>query len=200
MPPPQVGGPAAPPPAADGQQRLGSPPPAAAASVQSESAAEQEADEDDDSKETCGFCRFMKGGGCRSAFIVSAKLRRRHRALAAPTPRHPAHLERPMCGSHRLQAWSECVDHEREAGSDFTEECREKVGAHVAARPFPAAVTLGSLLLQTLALRECMLRHADYYRPLLEEEEEMMSEQAGAPEEHPPSAGRQPASSAELDE
>lgn len=25
------------------------------------------------------------------------------------------------------QAWSKCVDRERDAGSDFTEECREKV-------------------------------------------------------------------------
>lgn len=26
-----------------------------------------------------------------------------------------------------LQSWSKCVDKEREAGGDFTEECREKV-------------------------------------------------------------------------
>lgn len=26
---------------------------------------------DDDEQETCGFCRFMKAGGCRQAFIVS---------------------------------------------------------------------------------------------------------------------------------
>ncbi len=25
---------------------------------------------DDDEQETCGFCRFMKAGGCRQAFIV----------------------------------------------------------------------------------------------------------------------------------
>ena len=31
--------------------------------------------------------------------------------------------------------------------------------------------------MQTLALRECMLKHADYYRPMLEEEEEMLKEQ-----------------------
>ncbi|KAL4445830.1 hypothetical protein ABPG77_009029 [Micractinium sp. CCAP 211/92] len=78
-------------------------------------------EDDDDENETCGFCRFMKGGGCRSAFI----------------------------------SWSKCVDKEREAGGDFTEECREK----------------------TLALRECMLQHADYYRPMLEEEEEAMREE-----------------------
>ena len=28
-------------------------------------------DEDDDENETCGFCKFMKSGGCRQAFIVS---------------------------------------------------------------------------------------------------------------------------------
>lgn len=27
-----------------------------------------------------------------------------------------------------FQSWSKCVDKEREAGGDFTEECREKVG------------------------------------------------------------------------
>lgn len=30
------------------------------------------------------------------------------------------------------QAWSKCVDRERDAGSDFTEECREKVGGWLA--------------------------------------------------------------------
>ena len=30
-----------------------------------------EDDDEDDSKETCGFCKFMKGGGCRKEFIVS---------------------------------------------------------------------------------------------------------------------------------
>lgn len=29
--------------------------------------------EDDDENETCGFCIFMKGGGCRKEFIVSLK-------------------------------------------------------------------------------------------------------------------------------
>ncbi|PRW59327.1 GCK domain-containing [Chlorella sorokiniana] len=56
---------------------------------------------------------------------------------------------------HAFIDWSKCVDRERDAGSDFTEECREK----------------------TLALRECMLKHEDYYRPMLEEEEEMLREQ-----------------------
>ncbi|KAI3438161.1 hypothetical protein D9Q98_000598 [Chlorella vulgaris] len=51
--------------------------------------------------------------------------------------------------------WSKCVDHERDAGTDFTEECREK----------------------TMALRRCMMQYEEYYKPLLEEEEEMMAEQ-----------------------
>lgn len=34
-------------------------------------AVEGEEDDDDDENETCGFCRFMKGGGCRTAFTVS---------------------------------------------------------------------------------------------------------------------------------
>jgi mitochondrial intermembrane space import and assembly protein 40 len=78
---------------------------------------EEVKEEDDDEDETCGFCKFMKAGGCRQTFID----------------------------------WSNCVDKERDAGSDFTEECRDK----------------------TLALRECMLAHAEYYAPMLEEEEEM---------------------------
>ena len=28
-------------------------------------------DDDDDDEETCGFCKYMKGGGCRDAFVVS---------------------------------------------------------------------------------------------------------------------------------
>lgn len=34
-------------------------------------AAEDVEDDEDDANETCGFCRFMKGGGCRTAFVVS---------------------------------------------------------------------------------------------------------------------------------
>jgi mitochondrial intermembrane space import and assembly protein 40 len=75
----------------------------------------------DDDDETCGFCKFMKGGGCREAF----------------------------------NNWSKCVDREKDTGSDYTEECRDT----------------------TLALRECMLAHKDYYAPLLEEEEAMLREQ-----------------------
>ena len=33
-------------------------------------AAEPKAEEAEDADETCGFCRFMKGGGCREAFTV----------------------------------------------------------------------------------------------------------------------------------
>lgn len=50
-------------------------------------------EDDDEENETCGFCKFMKGGGCRDAFV----------------------------------AWSGCVDRERDAGGDFTEECKEAV-------------------------------------------------------------------------
>lgn len=32
---------------------------------------EEEQLEDDDENETCGFCIFMKGGGCKKEFIVS---------------------------------------------------------------------------------------------------------------------------------
>ena len=78
--------------------------------------------EDNEEEETCGFCIFMKGGGCKETF----------------------------------EAWSKCVDGERGKGdSDFTETCREA----------------------TLALRECMLAHKDYYQPLLDEEEREMEAQ-----------------------
>ena len=76
---------------------------------------QQQQQQDDVEEETCGFCIFMKGGGCKDAF----------------------------------EAWSQCVDAEREHEGDFTETCKEA----------------------TLALRECMLAHKDYYQPLLEEEE-----------------------------
>lgn len=76
-------------------------------------------EEEEEEEETCGFCIFMKGGGCKEAF----------------------------------EAWSECVDSERHKDdSDFTETCRSA----------------------TLALRECMLAHRDYYQPLLDEEEREM--------------------------
>ena len=87
-----------------------------------------EAEQETRGEETCGFCIFMKGGGCKEAF----------------------------------EAWSECVDSERDKDdSDFTETCRSA----------------------TLALRECMLAHKDYYQPLLDEEEREMEAQ-NMPDEH----------------
>lgn len=82
---------------------------------------EENKEEEEEEEETCGFCIFMKGGGCKEQF----------------------------------EAWSTCVDTEREADKDFTETCREA----------------------TIALRECMLAHKDYYQPLLDEEEKEMSQQ-----------------------
>lgn len=46
----------------------------------------------------------------------------------------------------------------------------------VTLRPTPHPPIAPPLLEQTLALRECMLKHEDYYRPMLEEEEEMLKE------------------------
>lgn len=54
---------------------------------------DQEIEEEEEEEETCGFCIFMKGGGCKEQF----------------------------------EAWSTCVDTEREADKDFTETCREAV-------------------------------------------------------------------------
>jgi len=53
------------------QQAANAEQPAERPAGSSEAAADEDG-EDDDSNETCGFCRFMKGGGCRTAFIVSA--------------------------------------------------------------------------------------------------------------------------------
>jgi hypothetical protein len=47
----------------------------------------------EDEEETCGFCIFMKGGGCKREF----------------------------------EAWSQCVDSERQAENDFTETCKDVV-------------------------------------------------------------------------
>lgn len=123
-PAPEAAAAAEPPAGTAAEQQAAAQPPAEQPGSSAIPSEQDENDDEEDPKETCGFCRFMKGGGCRSAFI----------------------------------AWSDCVDKERESGSDFTEECREK----------------------TLALRECMLKHEDYYRPLLEEEEEMMAEKEEA--------------------
>jgi hypothetical protein len=54
---------------------------------------EKNKEEEEEEEETCGFCIFMKGGGCKEQF----------------------------------EAWSTCVDTEREADKDFTETCREAV-------------------------------------------------------------------------
>ena len=87
--------------------------------------AEEGEEGEEEEEETCGFCIFMKGGGCKDVF----------------------------------EAWSKCVDSERgKDDSDFTETCRDA----------------------TIALRECMLAHKDYYQPLLDEEEREMEAKAEA--------------------
>lgn len=51
--------------------------PAADIADQRAQAAEKLATEEgdgDDSNEACGFCRFMKGGGCRAAFMVRVRV------------------------------------------------------------------------------------------------------------------------------
>jgi hypothetical protein len=110
-------------------------------------------DDNADDNESCGFCRFMKGGGCRAAFVVSEPFHARpHRMVVS----HSINIQQTGCfaSSSNMQAWSKCVDEEREAGADYTETCTQ----------------------QTLALRECMLKHQDYYKVLLDEEEEMTKE------------------------
>jgi hypothetical protein len=93
-----------------------------------------------------------------------------------------------------LQDWSRCVDSERKTGGDFAADCREQVHLRIlkccCASPIaelfmlttlckfgPADICLVRvcaevpfLVLQTYALRECMLKHREYYAPVLEEE------------------------------
>lgn len=56
---------ASPPPASD--EREG---PAPEAATQAAQSAEEDDDEDEEVNDTCGFCIFMRGGGCRKAFNV----------------------------------------------------------------------------------------------------------------------------------
>jgi len=35
---------------------------------------ESEGEGEEDDNETCGFCIFMKGGGCKEAFVVSSEV------------------------------------------------------------------------------------------------------------------------------
>ena len=70
--------------------------------------------DDDDDDETCGFCIFMKAGGCKDEFKVrSTNGVLRHNKLLTWRP--------------AMQAWSKCVDDERKDGNDFTEECKDRV-------------------------------------------------------------------------
>ncbi|GLU09463.1 hypothetical protein SLE2022_334350 [Rubroshorea leprosula] len=69
---------------------------------------EREGEEDEEEGE-CGFCLFMKGGGCKDAFV----------------------------------AWENCINDAKD--EDYVEKC--------------AGVTM--------ALKECMTAHADYYEPIL---------------------------------
>ena len=67
--------------------------------AQAAAAGIEEDDDEDDSKETCGFCKFMKGGGCRKEFIVSGALG----LLGAGTSRDS---ERPqLLGLANYRSW-----------------------------------------------------------------------------------------------
>lgn len=64
----------------------------------------------------------MKGGGCKKEFVVSLQFASSafHRCCRV------VHCKR-FGISGFLQAWSKCVDKERDEGRDFTEECKEVV-------------------------------------------------------------------------
>ena len=99
------------------------PPESSAAGNGDASTPAEDAEEDEDG-ETCGFCIFMKAGGCKEAFNVRQKCY----LVAYHVLLDPAVFDKkPEVGELRAQAWSACVDKERQSGGDFTEECREKV-------------------------------------------------------------------------
>eukprot|EP00252_Welwitschia_mirabilis_P010011 TRINITY_DN23034_c0_g1_i2.p2 TRINITY_DN23034_c0_g1~~TRINITY_DN23034_c0_g1_i2.p2 ORF type:complete len:187 (-),score=38.68 TRINITY_DN23034_c0_g1_i2:79-639(-) len=77
----------------------------------------------------CGFCLYMKGGGCRDEFI----------------------------------AWEKCVEEGEAKDEDIANKCFEI----------------------TSLLKECMVKHSDYYEPILKVEKaiEEGGESAGAPAE-----------------
>ncbi len=75
-------------------------------------------EQEEEEEETCGFCIFMKAGGCKPEFTVCAeentsKLRSRTRARAECEP--------------LSQNWEKCVGQARETDQDFTEGCRDQV-------------------------------------------------------------------------
>ncbi|CAN6449142.1 unnamed protein product [Victoria cruziana] len=71
-------------------------------------------DDGEEEQMECGFCLFMKGGGCKESFI----------------------------------SWEKCIEEAEKSKEDVVEKCAEV----------------------TRTLRECMLRHSDYYEPLLSAE------------------------------
>ena len=103
--------------------------------------------EDDDDDETCGFCRFMKAGGCKPEFTVRTVLNvqiawqalpqrlalhcelllQTFRKLwgATPAARRALILGCMQDCNNEVQAWSACVDANRGDGHNFTEECRD---------------------------------------------------------------------------
>lgn len=80
----------------------------------------EESKDGEEDEETCGFCIFMKAGGCKETF----------------------------------DDWSKCIDTEREKGSDYPSDCRDK----------------------TFALRECMLQNKEYYAPVLQDEVDFVAD------------------------
>ncbi|XP_031478779.2 uncharacterized protein LOC116249705 [Nymphaea colorata] len=97
-------------------------------------------EEEEEEQMECGFCLFMKGGGCKESFI----------------------------------SWEKCIEEAEKSKEDVVEKCAEV----------------------TRVLRECMLRHSDYYEPLLSAEKamedqaarELEQEEAAAASEDPNSS------------
>ena len=140
----------------------------------------------EEEEETCGFCIFMKAGGCREAFVV--------RYLWPVPAVHELIFRWASSPDPQLQAWSDCVDRERESGGDFTEECRDKVWHESMPLVVHHSRSVSRVLLmhlselkrrlmmQTFALRDCMAKHKDYYAPVLDAEDEAVQQEAAEKE------------------
>ena len=59
----------------------------------------------------------MKAGGCKDEFKVSL----------APGVGVLHEVSESVTQGSCMQAWSKCVDDERQSGKDFTEECKDRV-------------------------------------------------------------------------
>jgi len=111
--------------------------------------------EEEEEEEECGFCKFMKGGSCKTAFLVGPGRYRlpRHRMLfnsRNESSRFVSMTRRAVSDCPWFKAWEDCVDKAKDAKDDFVTLCEN----------------------QTSALRDCMLKDPGYYGDMLGDDPE----------------------------